>query len=369
VLGACVAVVALMLAASAPAIAATNSVSFGPGEPGWQVPAGVSVVHISVRGGAGGDGFHGGSTAGTGGAGALIQGDLNVSSNSFILMSVGGAGTGATSPDGWCGFNSQNDRSQGGSGGYVGDEVHWGGDGGRGDQCGGGGGGGGGGDTLLATESTPGALPVTVALAGGGGGGGGGGGIAGYGGGNGANAGLPAPSGNGSGGSGPGSGGGGTFAGNNGAAFGGTGSSPGYDTSAGGGGGGGGGATLGGAGGGAGGAGAGGGGGGGAGNSVIDSSVRNASLAPGPGGDGSVTITWKVGLGSSGPSATVRVPRLRGKTLAEAKVLLKRRHLKLGKVLRVKGAGVRVGSILLASPNAGTRQEAGTPVTVWIRKR
>jgi len=61
-----------------------------------------------------------------------------------------------------------------------------------------------------------------------------------------------------------------------------------------------------------------------------------------------------------------RVPILRGKTLSQARALLKA-HFKLGKVHRTKGSGVPVGKILRASPAGGTTQKAGTAINLWIR--
>jgi hypothetical protein len=58
----------------------------------WTVPAGVTELEITVRGGAGASGFAGGSKAGAGGSGAQVTGLLGVSPGQTLSMDVGSAG-------------------------------------------------------------------------------------------------------------------------------------------------------------------------------------------------------------------------------------------------------------------------------------
>lgn len=67
------------------------------------------------------------------------------------------------------------------------------------------------------------------------------------------------------------------------------------------------------------------------------------------------------------PTKMFRVPILRGKTLEQARSLL-RAHFKLGPVDRVEGTGVLVNRILGSRPGEGTSQKAGTAIGIRIRK-
>jgi PASTA domain len=69
-----------------------------------------------------------------------------------------------------------------------------------------------------------------------------------------------------------------------------------------------------------------------------------------------------------GPHAPVScvVPRLRGKTLVQARVALRRSHCRLGAVRRKPSAAVRRGRVLTQRPAAGKRRAAGTRVEVVL---
>jgi hypothetical protein len=64
-----------------------------------------------------------------------------------------------------------------------------------------------------------------------------------------------------------------------------------------------------------------------------------------------------------------KVPKLRGKTVRQARVLLRKHDCSLGRVVKQKGNGVRVGRILRTSPKAGAIKTDGYKVRVFIRKR
>jgi len=250
----------------------------------WAVPAGVTSVTLTVRGGGGGSGFSGGSTSGAGGGGTQVTGTWAVTPAQYLTIGPGPAGGNGSAPDGWCGFNAAQDVSQGGAGGNGA------GGGGLGDLCGGGGGGGGGCDSSVTVTNWDNSSQLLVD-AGGGGGGGGGGGIAGFGGGGGGPGGVGP--GNAADGAGPGHGSGGA-GGQYGNSGGGQGGGAGASSSAGGGGGGGCGYATGqgGNGGTGGGGGAGGGGGGGAGDSFVGG-ISNVVTSTGPSGaQGVVTISY-----------------------------------------------------------------------------
>jgi hypothetical protein len=284
----CVAVVCLSAASSSASAAAPVVLTFSPSvqEQDFTVPDGVTSIHILARGGSGGAGFKGGSTAGAGGGGSQITGTAAVYPGEQLGVDVAFGGSSATAPsDSGCAAGDSPSFSQGG--GFGASPILDGGGGGMGDLCLGGGGGAGGGLTSVFELRDPGSTGVEIVDAGGGGGGGGGGGIAGYGGGEGGSSGFADIYFPGEDGSGPGHGSGGATA---------QGSvTPGTDaaanSSAGGGGGGGAGTfAIGngesGAGGTGGGGGAGGGGGGGAGLSYVDSSVSHVSISSVPGSSG-----------------------------------------------------------------------------------
>jgi beta-lactam-binding protein with PASTA domain len=63
------------------------------------------------------------------------------------------------------------------------------------------------------------------------------------------------------------------------------------------------------------------------------------------------------------------VPKLRGKTVKQARALLRKHDCALGKVTRRKGKGVKVGHILKSKPKAHTRHKRGFKVAVTVRKR
>ena len=62
------------------------------------------------------------------------------------------------------------------------------------------------------------------------------------------------------------------------------------------------------------------------------------------------------------------MPKLRGKSLAKAKVLLKRAHCRLGAVVRKTATRVRPGRVVSSRFKAGTRHRAGTRVRVTVAK-
>jgi hypothetical protein len=68
---------------------------------------------------------------------------------------------------------------------------------------------------------------------------------------------------------------------------------------------------------------------------------------------------------------TVRcvVPKLRGKSLARAKVLLKRAHCRLGKVSRKASSKVKPGRVIKSRFKAGSRHAAGSRVRVTVAKK
>jgi hypothetical protein len=68
------------------------------------------------------------------------------------------------------------------------------------------------------------------------------------------------------------------------------------------------------------------------------------------------------------PPAAVRcvVPKLRGKTLAQAKRLLAKAHCKLGKVSRKPSSRVRVGRVLATRPKPGAKRAAGARIPVTL---
>jgi hypothetical protein len=61
-----------------------------------------------------------------------------------------------------------------------------------------------------------------------------------------------------------------------------------------------------------------------------------------------------------------RVPKLKGKTLKQAKPLLTAAHCKLGKVTKRKGVKVKRGKVVGEIPPAGARAHAGWPVQVKL---
>jgi beta-lactam-binding protein with PASTA domain len=63
------------------------------------------------------------------------------------------------------------------------------------------------------------------------------------------------------------------------------------------------------------------------------------------------------------------VPKLRGKTLAKSKTLLKRAHCRLGKVARQASKRVKAGHVLKTRFKAGTRHPAGTRIRVTVARR
>jgi hypothetical protein len=64
-----------------------------------------------------------------------------------------------------------------------------------------------------------------------------------------------------------------------------------------------------------------------------------------------------------------RVPKLRGKTLRRAKVLLKRAHCRIGKVTRKSSAKVRAGRVIASRPKAGSVKRAGARIPLTLAKR
>jgi hypothetical protein len=70
------------------------------------------------------------------------------------------------------------------------------------------------------------------------------------------------------------------------------------------------------------------------------------------------------------PTAQARcvVPRLRGKTLATARVALARAHCRLGKVTRAYSPAVRRGRVIRQAPRAGARSLGGARVSVVLSR-
>lgn len=67
------------------------------------------------------------------------------------------------------------------------------------------------------------------------------------------------------------------------------------------------------------------------------------------------------------PPAGCTVPKLRGRTLAKAKVLLARAHCTVGKVTRVRSR-VKKGIVLKQSPAAGLRRARGAKVSLRVSR-
>jgi hypothetical protein len=100
----------------------------------------------------------------------------------------------------------------------------------------------------------------------------------------------------------------------------------------------------------------------------IGSRVRVAVTATDAGG--TTTAFSEATAPVRGPFVPVRctVPRLRGKTLAQARSALRRSHCRLGAVRRKPSAAVRRGRVLAQRPAAGTRRPAGTRVEVVVSR-
>jgi hypothetical protein len=65
-------------------------------------------------------------------------------------------------------------------------------------------------------------------------------------------------------------------------------------------------------------------------------------------------------------SVKCRVPKLRGRTLARAKRLLRHANCRLGRVTRKPIAGVRAGRVVRSTPRAGSTRPAGARVAVRV---
>ncbi len=68
------------------------------------------------------------------------------------------------------------------------------------------------------------------------------------------------------------------------------------------------------------------------------------------------------------PSATCRVPRLKGMKLAKAEKALRRAGCRVGKIKRVKSRKVGSGRVISTSPPAGRRVRAGNKVELFVSK-
>ncbi len=66
------------------------------------------------------------------------------------------------------------------------------------------------------------------------------------------------------------------------------------------------------------------------------------------------------------PSGACKVPRLRGRTLAAAKVALRRAHCGVGKVVKRKSSALAKGHVIASHPRAGSRHRAGTRVKLTV---
>jgi hypothetical protein len=66
------------------------------------------------------------------------------------------------------------------------------------------------------------------------------------------------------------------------------------------------------------------------------------------------------------PSVKCRVPKLRGRTLARAKRLLRHANCRLGKVRRRESTLVRAGRVLRSTPRAGATRPAGARIAVRV---
>ena len=65
---------------------------------------------------------------------------------------------------------------------------------------------------------------------------------------------------------------------------------------------------------------------------------------------------------------TCKVPKVKGKSLARAKALLKKAGCATGKVTKKKAKGKKKGTVLSSSPAPGRTQKAGTKVALTIVK-
>jgi beta-lactam-binding protein with PASTA domain len=64
------------------------------------------------------------------------------------------------------------------------------------------------------------------------------------------------------------------------------------------------------------------------------------------------------------------VPKLKGKTLAQAKKALTKANCKLGKVTKKKvGRKVKAGRVLSFKPGAGKRLASGTKINLTVGRR
>lgn len=93
------------------------------------------------------------------------------------------------------------------------------------------------------------------------------------------------------------------------------------------------------------------------------------SPAPAPGDSGSTPAPQSTPVAASPAPVMCVVPKLRGKTLAAAKRLLKRAHCKLGKVSRKASAKARPGRVLATRLKPGARRPAGTRIRVTVARK
>jgi hypothetical protein len=101
---------------------------------------------------------------------------------------------------------------------------------------------------------------------------------------------------------------------------------------------------------------------------AIVSVTRPAAAAAAPAETSSTTTTTTPVAATAKPVRCI-VPKLRGKTLAKAKRLLKRAHCRLGKVSRKQTSKVKPGRIVSSRFKVGSRHRAGTRVRVTIAKK
>jgi serine/threonine-protein kinase len=76
----------------------------------------------------------------------------------------------------------------------------------------------------------------------------------------------------------------------------------------------------------------------------------------------------RASISVAAPPARCVVPRLAGKTVLRAKVLLRQRGCRLGAVGRAWSRSVKAGRILAQRPRAGSRLAVGAKVRVVVSR-
>jgi beta-lactam-binding protein with PASTA domain len=73
-----------------------------------------------------------------------------------------------------------------------------------------------------------------------------------------------------------------------------------------------------------------------------------------------VTVTYK-------PLPCV-VPKLRGKTIAAARLVLQARDCRAGRIVRIRSKGVRKGHIVATTPKPGTKHRPFYKVRIFVSR-